>query len=33
MCQAGAIGRARAGQSYDYILKKYYSGVEIKKAY
>jgi stage II sporulation protein D len=33
MCQTGAIGRARAGQSYDYILKKYYSGVEIKKAY
>lgn len=33
MCQTGAIGRARAGQSYDHILKTYYSGVEIEKAY
>ena len=31
MCQFGAIGRARAGQSYDRILKTYYTGVELKK--
>ncbi|MGI8923525.1 MAG: SpoIID/LytB domain-containing protein [Fimbriimonadales bacterium] len=29
MCQAGANGRANAGQTYDQILKAYYSGVEI----
>jgi stage II sporulation protein D len=33
MCQTGAIGRARAGHSYDQILKTYYTGVELKKAY
>jgi len=33
MCQTGAIGRARAGQKYDYILKTYYSGVEIERVY
>jgi len=31
MCQMGAIGRAKAGQSYKEILKTYYTGVEIKK--
>jgi SpoIID/LytB domain len=31
MCQFGAIGRARAGQSYEQILKTYYTGVELKK--
>ena len=29
MCQFGAIGRARAGQTYEQILKAYYTGVEI----
>jgi stage II sporulation protein D len=29
MCQFGAIGRARAGQSCEHILKAYYTGVEI----
>ena len=33
MCQTGAIGRARAGYKYDQILKSYYTGVEITKAY
>jgi stage II sporulation protein D len=31
MCQFGAIGRARAGQSCEQILKAYYTGVEVKK--
>ena len=31
MCQFGAIGRARAGQSCERILKAYYTGVEVKK--
>ena len=29
MCQAGANGRANVGQTYDQILKAYYTGVEI----
>jgi stage II sporulation protein D len=29
MCQAGAIGRAKAGQRYEDILRAYYSGVEL----
>ncbi|MBD3329916.1 hypothetical protein GF354_00120 [Candidatus Peregrinibacteria bacterium] len=29
----GAAGMAEAGYTYDYILKHYYTGVEIKKAY
>jgi stage II sporulation protein D (peptidoglycan lytic transglycosylase) len=33
MCQTGAIGRARAGQKYDYILKTYYFSVEIERVY
>jgi len=33
MCQTGAIGRARAGQNYEQILRTYYSGAELKKAY
>jgi stage II sporulation protein D len=30
MCQFGAIGRARAGQNYEQIIKAYYTGVEIR---
>lgn len=30
MCQFGAIGRARAGQTYEQIIKAYYTGVEIR---
>lgn len=33
MCQVGAIGRARAGQSYHEILGAYYSGTDIKRLY
>lgn len=33
MCQVGAYGMARAGRSYEEILKTYYTGVEIRKAY
>jgi len=33
MCQVGAYGMARAGRSYEEILKTYYQGVEIRKAY
>jgi stage II sporulation protein D len=33
MCQVGAFGMARAGKSYEEILKTYYQGVEIRKAY
>ena len=33
MCQVGAFGMARAGYSYQEILKTYYHGVEIGKAY
>lgn len=29
MCQMGAIGRARAGQKFDEILKSYYTGVQL----
>jgi stage II sporulation protein D len=32
-CQCGAIGRARAGQKYDEILKTYYKQVRIEKIY
>lgn len=32
MCQVGAIGRARSGQSFEQILKAYYSGVDIRTA-
>ena len=31
MSQYGAEGMARAGYTYDQILKYYYTGVEIKK--
>jgi stage II sporulation protein D len=31
MCQMGAIGRARAGKSFDEILLAYYSGVQLSK--
>jgi stage II sporulation protein D len=33
MCQVGAMGRARAGQSYDEILTTYYTGVELTRLY
>jgi stage II sporulation protein D len=33
MCQTGAIGRARAGQSYRAILSHYYRGAKIVKLY
>jgi stage II sporulation protein D len=33
MCQIGAIGFAKQGKSYDWILKHYYTGVSIKKEY
>ena len=33
MCQCGAIGRARAGQKHDDILRAYYTGVEVNRAY
>jgi stage II sporulation protein D len=33
MCQVGAYGLARAGLSYDKILKAYYSGIELTKLY
>jgi stage II sporulation protein D len=33
MCQVGAMGRARAGQRYDEILKAYYTGTEIQRLY
>ncbi len=33
MCQMGAIGRARAGQSYREILRTYYQGTDIVRLY
>jgi len=30
MCQVGAIGRARAGQDFEQILRSYYSGISIR---
>jgi stage II sporulation protein D len=33
LCQVGAAGMAKAGKSYEEILKTYYQGVEIGKAY
>jgi stage II sporulation protein D len=33
MCQMGAVGRARAGQGFEQILKAYYRGVEIRTAW
>jgi stage II sporulation protein D len=33
LCQVGAYGMARAGRSYEEILKTYYLGVELRKAY
>jgi len=33
LCQVGAFGMAKAGHSYDEILKTYYQGVEIRRAY
>jgi len=33
MCQVGAYGLARSGQTYDRILKWYYTGIELTKFY
>ena len=33
LCQVGAYGLARAGLTYDKILKHYYTGIELAKAY
>ncbi|MBP1597523.1 MAG: SpoIID/LytB domain protein [Acidobacteria bacterium] len=33
LCQTGAVGMARAGRSAEEILKTYYQGVELRKAY
>jgi len=33
MCQCGAIGRARAGASYEEILHTYYKGIKIERIY
>lgn len=33
MCQCGAIGKARKGESYDDILRHYYQGTEIRKLF
>jgi len=33
MCQCGAIGRSRAGQSYDAILRHYYGPIKLAKLY
>jgi stage II sporulation protein D len=33
MCQVGAYGMAMDGASYEAILKKYYTGIELKKSY
>ncbi|MBI4482066.1 MAG: SpoIID/LytB domain-containing protein, partial [Acidobacteria bacterium] len=33
LCQVGAFGMARAGQSYQRILKTYYRGVEVERLY
>ncbi len=33
LCQVGAYGMARAGRSYEEILKTYYQGVELRRAY
>jgi len=33
LCQVGAFGMARAGRGYEEILKTYYTGVQIRKAY
>ena len=33
MCQVGAYGMALAGATYDQILKKYYTGIQLQKLY
>jgi stage II sporulation protein D len=33
MCQVGAMGRARAGQTYGQILRAYYTGVDVRRLY
>ena len=33
LCQVGAYGMARAGRNYEEILKTYYQGIELRKAY
>jgi len=33
MCQVGAYGMAMSGATYEQILKRYYTGIELKKLY
>ena len=33
MCQWGAVGRSRAGQSYDFILAVYYPGTQLQRVF
>jgi len=33
LCQTGAVGMARAGRSFEEILKTYYTGIELRKVY
>ena len=33
MCQWGAVGRAEAGQAYREILRAYFSGAEVARAF
>jgi stage II sporulation protein D len=33
LCQTGAVGMARAGRSFEEILKTYYTGIELRKIY
>jgi peptidoglycan hydrolase-like amidase len=33
MCQVGAYGLARAGLSYENILKSFYTGISVSKLY
>jgi stage II sporulation protein D len=33
MCQVGAYGMARDGATYEEILKKYYTGIQLQKLY
>jgi stage II sporulation protein D len=33
MCQVGAFGMALEGATYEQILKKYYTGIDLTKVY
>jgi len=33
MCQVGAYGMALEGATFEQILKKYYTGIDLKKLY